>query len=146
MLINDIKLNFDPKEGRTQQQFKDSSDINTVIKKYRMNGILSTGFQGQHVCNFGDFSNGPISFHEMKNVITKVTQEFMTLDPFIRDRFKNDPGELINFLNSNDPTDIEEARKLGFLAVEKPIPDSLLDVKGIGDTQADKKEQKNDNK
>lgn len=103
----------------TQQHFKDEADINKIIARYNRTGVLvdpTTPRSGDAL--FGDFSEVK-DFSDAQNFICMAKEAFMELDSSIRRRFHNDPAELIAFLN--DPSNIEEGRKLGIYALEDPI-------------------------
>lgn len=124
------EINTEP--SLTQQHFKDDADINKIIARYNRTGVLvdpSVPRSGEAL--FGDFSQVK-DFAEAQNFICLAKEAFMELDSSIRRRFNNDPSELIAFLN--DPSNIEEGRKLGIYApaeiVLKNDSSSLSSTKG----------------
>lgn len=107
----------------TQQQFKDSANINNIMKRY-----ASTG-QFTHLSNkIGQYSDLSTitDYHSMVNQVVRAESTFMDLPADIRKKFRNDPGELITFLG--DPTNYDEALKLG-LVNKKEDSASLNDDK-----------------
>lgn len=111
----------------TQQQFKDETDVNNIIKRY-----VDTG-QITHLRNqtgqFADFSDIQ-DFHGMMDTVVKATEAFESLPAEVRYRFRNDPGQLIEFLQ--DENNYDEALKLG-LVNKREVPaiknNDLNDVK-----------------
>lgn len=100
----------------TNQSDKDSTDINVLMAQYQKTGFIMdmiTGNKRQPV--YGDFSNLP-DYHQMKSTLARVTQAFNAYPATIRDKFKNDPALLIEYLN--DPKNDAEAVSLGL----KPKP------------------------
>lgn len=95
-----------------QQQFKEESDINTIVKRFGLTGELPVV---PRMPMSGDFT-GAVDFHTAMNMVVQAEQEFMKLPAQLRERFKHDPGELIAFLE--DEGNRDEAIKLGL--VEKP--------------------------
>jgi len=102
-------LSFEGTKSLTQQQFADDCDINSIMKKHAKLGTVpgnaSPGYFAD-VSNFGDFQQA----HQM---VKEAEEAFMALDSGIRDRFKNDPGLLLNFLQID--ANRAEAEALGLL-------------------------------
>lgn len=115
---------FDPENrpSKTRQEFKNECDINQIIKKYNRTGELThlkknNGVFMDHT-KLGDYQ-------ENLNKIIEANNAFNALNSQTRSRFKNDPNELIQFLNNKDNYD--EAVKLGLLVPRKdPQPDPVL--------------------
>lgn len=98
----------------TQQQFKDECDINNIMAKYQKTGEFTGAIRkgGQ----YGDFSQ-ITDFHDMQNTLIYAQEAFMLLPANVRTRFRNDPGELLNFLQ--DENNYDEALDLGLLDPDK---------------------------
>ena len=96
----------------TNQSFKDETDINTIVSRFGLTGELPEAI---HMPLSGDFTEAK-SFEETMNLQAQAMQQFMLLPATLRERFNNDPGRLINFLE--DDNNREEAIKLGI--VNKP--------------------------
>jgi len=94
----------------TQQQFKEDSDINQIVKKFKDTGTIT------HVRNlqgtFGDFTNA-MDYQTSLNKVIEAQESFNQLKASIRKRFKNDPARLVAFVN--DPKNKREAAYLGLL-------------------------------
>ena len=101
-----ITINNDP--TLTQQQFKEPTDINAIMRKYRATGELPNFTPKKGV--YGDFSNSK-TYQESLHAIMDANKSFMTLPSDVRKRFSNDPEELFKFLS--DKNNDEEAIKLG---------------------------------
>lgn len=103
-------LNCGP--GRTKQSFKDQCDINTIMARALKTGQFPlTTRQGR----YADLSSLP-DFKTALDIVVQGQSYFNALPSAIRDRFSNDPAQLLEFLN--DKKNLEEAVKLG-LVVEK---------------------------
>nr|AVQ10222.1 minor capsid protein [Gokushovirinae environmental samples] len=103
-------------ESLTSQQFLQESDINYIAEKF-----LRTG-EAPQVLNLptaGDFS-GIFDFQSAMNTLAQAKNEFMSLPAKIRNRFSNDPAQLLDFVADKDNYD--EAVKLGFIQ-PKETPD-----------------------
>lgn len=114
----DPGISFDPDEGLTQQQFKDDCDINNIMKRYQATGVI-THVNGRQP-EFGDFSN-PIDFQSALNTVIEAEELFADLPATIRDRFANDPKELLMFMA--DEANREEAIALGIVKAPEKEPE-----------------------
>jgi phage internal scaffolding protein len=94
---------------RTQQHFKDETDINNILRQFNITGQLPTK---AITPRYGDFT-GIYDYHSALNSVIAAEGEFMTLPAQLRARFDNDPQKLVEFLNN--PENKEEAIKLGLL-------------------------------
>lgn len=113
-------------ETKTQQQYQEASKISNIMKKYGATGMLNM-MQGDPV--FDDVSQ-KMDFQTAQIKIAKAQQQFAQLPSELRDKFKNDPGQLISFLNKSE--NYEEAVKLGLAKKKAEIQDSP-EVKAIKD-------------
>lgn len=101
-----------PPDTVTQQQFAEECDINTIVARFGLTGKMP---EVLHMPVSGDFT-GVTDFHSAMNVVRQAQQEFMELPGEMRERFGNDPGKLLAFLN--DDKNRAEAERLGL--VNKP--------------------------
>lgn len=122
--MGSCKLMFDKNDSksksRTQQQFAKESDINNIISRYRKTGILPTV---DRAMVFGDFAT-ITDFATLNNKFIAAQEMFMTLPGRVRDKFKGDVSELIQFIN--DPKNLAEARELGLV-----LPASKEEIEDI---------------
>lgn len=104
-------------ETKTQQQFKDEVDINTIVERFNATGELppQTAFPSEQ-----DFTE-TFDFQTSMNTIVKANQSFMELPAKARARFNNDPQKFMEFIH--DPENMDEAIKLK-LAVRRPEPET----------------------
>jgi phage internal scaffolding protein len=108
-----------PEESRTQQQFAEECDINTIVKRFGLTGELPENFR---VPQSGDFTNIG-DFHSAMNAVRSAEEAFMDMPAELRARFGYDPQKLMDFVH--DSKNRDEAIKLGL--VEKP-PERPRDV------------------
>jgi phage internal scaffolding protein len=88
-----------------QQHFKDECDINTILQKFNISGLLP---QSPLSPRYGDFT-GISDYHTALNRVIAAQDEFESLPATIRARFENDPAKLIEFLeNENNRPEAEE--------------------------------------
>lgn len=100
---------------RTQQQFKDDADINTIVKRFGITGELPiaerTPLEGEFFDTF--------DYQQTLNALNNAQQAFDDLPADVRRQFDNDPGRLIAFLQ--DDKNRPEAERLGIVN-KRPEP------------------------
>lgn len=118
----DRGISFDGQETLTQQQFKDECDINNIMRRYTATGVLTHLNSRQP--EYGDFSN-PVDFQNALNTVLEGEAMFAELPAHLRDRFGNDPQQLLEFIA--DPKNVEEAIKLGLFKAppDEPAPQKV---------------------
>jgi len=92
-----------------QQHFKEECDINTILQKFNITGLLP---QQPLSPRYGDFT-GIGDYHTAMNRVIAVQDEFEALPAQIRARFDNDPSQLIEFLDNSENR--PEAEELGLV-------------------------------
>jgi phage internal scaffolding protein len=131
-------LNHEP--TKTDPQFKDSCDVNMILKKYQTTGVFThaTSKQGQ----YADLTN-ITNYQDMLHQVMYANEAFNLLPSSIRTRFGNDPATLLTFIQ--DPNNYEEALKLGLVnkrpeppAVQTPNDDSTTKGKKTAPAKVDK--------
>lgn len=95
----------------TQQQFKDECDINNIMKKF---GNDPVAFQAltRPGGQYADFSH-ITDYQGMLDTVLEAQHAFESLPAPTRARFRNDPGNLLSFLQ--DEKNRDEAVSLGLL-------------------------------
>jgi len=120
---------IDPKTGEvkittppslTKQDAKAECDINNIMKQFSpaaQRQILAMGAQA------GTYDDLPdqVDFQESMNLVAAATEAFESLPSRVRERFQNNPGRFLEFIN--DPKSQAEAIELG-LAVDTRSPPS----------------------
>lgn len=81
--------------SKTQQHFREQTNINSIIAKYRRTGFLPVMQQGQPM--FGDFSSGK-TYHEMVNQVKTAQESFEQLPAEFKKKFEQDPAKMIDFV------------------------------------------------
>lgn len=104
-------------ESKTEQNHQNETDINKIVSRYQRTGQMPTNLRLPY---FGDFT-GVTSYHEAVDRVREMETEFMKLPAALRKRFRNDPAELVDFLN--DAENRSEAMKLGLVEYPSPIPE-----------------------
>lgn len=112
------------KVSRTVQSFKAECDINRIMARYIRTGVAPAAVS---MGRYGDFSEVG-SFHEAQDAVIRAQKQFAALSSKVRDRFKNDPANMLAFVA--DPKNLDEAASLGLLTEEaaKRIADAKANV------------------
>lgn len=107
-----------PEPGRTKQAFKDECDVNKILARFQKTGVLD--FVEKRQPQFGDVTG--LDFQNAMNTVTEAQEMFDELPSKVRNRFDNDPAQLLDFLS--DPANAGEAAKLGLIemAEEEEVP------------------------
>lgn len=98
--------------GKTQQSFGEECDINTIVRRFGVTGVLP---QGPSVPTYGDFCEVG-NFQEAMAVVVRARESFAALPAEVRSRFQNDPGEFVDFCA--DESNFDEAARLGIVLPE----------------------------
>lgn len=102
-------------ETLVQQHFVQEQDINTIVARFGVTGALPLGPDGPAV--YGDFS-GITDYDSALETIERAEASFMSLPAEVRDRFKNNPANLINW--ANEARDEEEFMTRFAVKTERP--------------------------
>jgi len=122
---NEFRTPFGPRERviletgpetKTQQHFANEVNINQIMKKAMQTGVMPQISQSPL---YGDFST-ITNYQDALNMVRDAEDQFMMLPAIVRDRFANNPQQLLNFVGN--PENREEAVKLGLIPA--PIPAS----------------------
>lgn len=105
------------KPSRTKQAFQAECDINNVMARFEKGGLLDhvNRFRGV----YGDFFDAE-DYHTACNKVIAANEAFMALPAKVRQRFQNDPQQLLFFLE--DPANRAEAEQLGLLKPGSSVP------------------------
>lgn len=98
-----------PEETRTQQQFKDEVDINTIAKNFGMTGRLPENVRMPTYEDFSDVDD----YQSALNAARRAAQSFMQMPATVRERFHNDPQRFLAFCS--DANNRAEAISLGLV-------------------------------
>lgn len=96
----------------TQQSQKEEADINTLVKRFGVTGLMP---QGVAVPQYKDFDD-VFDFQSAMNVINEAKHSFMQMPGAIRRRFGDDPQQFLEFCGDKD--NLDEMRKMGLALPE----------------------------
>lgn len=95
-----------------QQSFAEECDINTIIKRFGLDGKLP---ENVRMPTFGDFVGVP-DFQTAMNIVVAARESFDQMPARVRARFHHDPAEFVAFCSKDE--NAEEAAKLGLVKDE----------------------------
>lgn len=127
-------FNEDP--SLTDRSQGEATDINNIMRRFQKDGYLPlSNRQGV----YADMSEVPTSLTDAYAVIKTAEDNFAKLPSNIREKFRNNPQEMISFLQN--PKNLAEAEKLGLVNRVMQNNDDLND-----DKKADTVKQKSSKK
>jgi phage internal scaffolding protein len=100
-------IDFTDDPGLTLQAHKDECEVMNILAKYDP----SMTQEVMANANFGYADS--ITFFEAQNTLAQAKESFAALPSKIRNKFENDPGQLLDFLS--EPANQAEAFKLGLI-------------------------------
>lgn len=106
-------------DSLTQQQFKEESDINTIVNRFLKSGVLPNPVNMPQYVDY----EGVFDFQSAMNVVRQADENFMRMDANVRARFNNSPQEFLEFFGN--PNNSEEAIRLG-LALPKAVAETQV--------------------
>lgn len=106
--------------GRTKQAFKDECDVNYIMNRWKRTGEIPKSMINTIKPAYGDYSNAD-DYLTACNQVIAAEDAFASMPAFLRDRFANQPVNLLRFLA--DPANQDEAIKLGLAAPPEPEPE-----------------------
>lgn len=108
-LVN-VAITFPPNSRWTKQEFRDEADINTIMAKYQSTGEMPV--LNQVAPQYLDATN-LTDFHDLQNQVLAAQALFGQLPSKLRDRFGNDPGSFLDYVQQ--PSNFDEMYELGLL-------------------------------
>ena len=106
-------------ESLTQQHMRDDCDINNIVSRFGVGGPVVVPAR---MPTYGDFE-GVSDYKSALDAIIAVDDVFMGLPPHIRERFQNDPAQLVDFCS--DVSNRSEAMELGLIPPSAPLNGSI---------------------
>lgn len=101
----------------THQEFAAECDINTIVARAGA-GLVQLSRPAGPL--FTDISDVPDNYQECVEMLMAAEDQFASLPASMRERFGNDPGQLLDFLGNE--SNREEAIRLGLLAAPSVEP------------------------
>lgn len=128
-----VPVRFEPGTSLTRQEFAAESDINRLVARYQETGnfydpVVAVKASARKPM-FGDFTNVP-DYQTALNTVIEAQDLFSRLPSKLRDRFQNDPQQLLAFLQ--DEANREEAISLGLISKPVEAPSRVADEVPLG--------------
>jgi len=110
-------------DGLTEQNHKDETDINKIVRKYNKTGLID--HLNQFEKQYADMTG--YDYQDAMNTVAAANTMFEGLPSQIRNKFDNDPAKFINFVD--DENNYDAMVEMG-LAKEKsdPIADEAVNT------------------
>lgn len=121
-------LEKDP--SRTIQSGKDEADINVIMQRFGVTGMVSSSIR---VPTYGDYDTVS-DFQTAMNVLRQAEESFLELPSNVRDRFGNSPQAFLEF--ASNPENIDVLRKWGLAKALPAVNIIPEDVPPEGDGDA----------
>jgi phage internal scaffolding protein len=116
-------------DGLTEQNHKDETDINNIVRKYNKTGLID--HLNQFEKQYGDMTG--YDYQDAMNTVAAANTMFEGLPSAIRNKFDNDPSKFINFVD-----DEANADKLVEMGLAKPKVITSVDKGAKAPVDADK--------
>ena len=104
-------VDFTGVESATKQSFKNEVDINTILRRYDRDGVLTHIRQAKPL--YIDVSDMP-DYKTALDTLSQVSENFMGLPSQLRAEFENDPAQWMDFITQN-PREVVRERVEGLL-------------------------------
>jgi len=104
--------------SRVKASLAAATDVNAIMRKYKASGILA--HVNAKMPRYGDFTNA-VDFHQAMTQVKRAQELFDALPSEIRNKCKNDPGQLLDMVYN--PEREEEVRALGLIPPKEIAPD-----------------------
>lgn len=105
----ETQLGFE-RPSRTKQSYAEDADINNIVARFLKTGQLPENIRtGGWVSS--DFTKAPENYMQAMRLVIDAREQFMSLPAKLRDKFKNDPHQLEEWLS--DPDNLEDSYKYG---------------------------------
>lgn len=107
---------FCPEETKTIQSQAEDADINVIVRRFGVTGVMPGGVIPP---TYGDFT-GVFDYQSAQNAVIQAREAFLRVPAEIRKRFDNDPQAFVDFCS--DEKNLDEMRKMGLAveAIKKP--------------------------
>lgn len=112
-------------ETPTQQSFKDECDINAIMKRFGVSGVLPATSREPLS---GDFSNVG-SYQDIQNLLIAAQDAFYELPADIRKEFGNDAMVYADFVS--DEANRPKAEQMGLVPKKRQVNDSFDEGKTV---------------
>lgn len=99
---------------RAQQQFKEDTDINTLVERYHLTGEIPQNIRVPLPPEFIEATD----YQQAQNLLIEADQAFMAMPANVRKEFDNDPARFLEFVH--DDRNRDRAQQLGIVNLPEP--------------------------
>ena len=131
-VADDTALDCDD-ESLTHQEFREESDINTIISRF---GIGENPIEAQKWVTNVDIADAPDNYQDVMNQLNAARDQFMSLPAKVRSQFDNDPHQFVEFMS--DPSNQDDWIRMGLAerrvepAEPAPMKVEVVSTSGTG--------------
>lgn len=119
-------IDFAGDESQTQQQFLADADINVIVKRWGITGVLPVTGRVPMVSDFEDITD----YRSALDAVMAADEVFKQLPADFRGSLGNDPAAFVDF--AINPDNVEKLRELGLVdKVEEPVIPPPLKVEVV---------------
>jgi len=104
----------------TQQHLKDEADINVIMRRFGVTGSMPGNLPG---AVYGDFS-GISGWEDAVELVERARGGFDSLPAAVRERFRNEPGEMVRFAARATPEEFAQV----FVQADSPVVSNVPPV------------------
>jgi len=104
----------------TQQHLKDEADINVIMRRFGVTGSMPGNLPG---AVYGDFS-GISGWEDAVELVERARGGFDSLPAAVRERFRNEPGEMVRFAARATPEEFAQV----FVQADSPVVSNIPPV------------------
>ena len=119
--------------SRTQQSFKDETDINAIMAKYQKTGLID--HVNEHGAHYGDQPQAE-DFHAAMNMVASTSSMFEELPSSTREQFDNDPAQFLEYLSDEERREeLLKTKKINQDEIPDEVPEIPETPANPGDTE-----------
>jgi len=111
-----LKVAIATGDGLTEQNHKDETDINNIVRKYNKTGLID--HLNQFEKQYGDMTG--FDYQDAMNTVAVANTMFEGLPSAIRNKFDNDPAKFINFVD--DEANADKLVEMGLAKAKVSTP------------------------
>lgn len=111
-----IQVDEEGYDGKTQQNFKDECDINTIVNQFLKTGEMPDNIRLPQYIDY----EGVFDFQTAMNTMMEAEASFMQLPAPLRAEFQNDPQQFLEYCAN--PANKEDMHKRGLLRPDYEPP------------------------
>ncbi len=105
-------------ESLTDQSSKDEADINVLMRRFGVTGVVA---QSVRVPQYADFTDAVSDYQSAMNMLIQAQESFMAMPAQLRKELDNDPQKFLEWCS--DEKNLPRMRELGLAVPAEPAPE-----------------------